>query len=89
MTSRSLTGVLAALTLAAVTAPAAAREPGIATLAEAERAHILSALAALGWNITRTARALDISPTTLRKKIADYGLVRRLGDPGGPSAGAP
>lgn len=44
------------------------------TLADAERAHIARALASQGWNITQTARTLDISPTTLRKKIEDYGL---------------
>jgi DNA-binding NtrC family response regulator len=31
------------------------------------------------WNITHTAEALAVSPTTLRKKIADYDL-RRPGD---------
>ncbi|MCX8038102.1 MAG: sigma-54 dependent transcriptional regulator [Candidatus Sumerlaeia bacterium] len=46
----------------------------IATLREAEKEHIARALAAKGWNITRTAKLLHISPTTLRKKIADYGL---------------
>jgi two-component system response regulator AtoC len=45
-------------------------------LREAERLHIRRALAATGWNITQTARLLEISPTTLRKKIADYDLHR-------------
>ena len=46
------------------------------TLDEAMRSHILSVLDSQGWNITHTARVLDISPTTLRKKIADYQLKR-------------
>ncbi|MBX7255541.1 MAG: sigma-54 dependent transcriptional regulator [Candidatus Hydrogenedentes bacterium] len=45
------------------------------TLRDAERDHVEAALYATGWNITHTATMLDISPTTLRKKIADYGLV--------------
>jgi two-component system response regulator AtoC len=44
------------------------------TLADAERDHIARTLAAQGWNISRTARTLEISPTTLRKKIQDYSL---------------
>lgn len=43
-------------------------------LRDAERDYIESALYANGWNVKRTARLLDISPTTLRKKIGDYGL---------------
>jgi len=46
----------------------------ITTLREAEKAHVLRALEATGWNMTQTARLLDISPTTLRKKISDYKL---------------
>jgi len=52
-------------------------ETGIRPLREVEADAIRSALDHEGWNITRTARGLDISPTTLRKKIADYGLARR------------
>jgi two-component system response regulator AtoC len=48
----------------------------VLTLREAERRHIVRALERLGWNITHTAEALEISPTTLRKKIADYDLRR-------------
>ncbi len=51
----------------------------IIPLREAERRHIARALVRLDWNITHTAEALEISPTTLRKKIADYNLRR----PGG------
>ncbi len=45
------------------------------TLAEAEKNHVEMTLRRLQWNITQTARQLEISPTTLRKKISDYGLV--------------
>ena len=44
------------------------------TLAEAEKIHVATTLQELDWNITRTAKQLAISPTTLRKKINDYGL---------------
>lgn len=46
------------------------------TLAHAEKVQIKKSLEENDWNITRTARILEISPTTLRKKIADYGLGR-------------
>jgi len=46
----------------------------IETLAQSEKRHVERALASTGWNITQTARLLEISPTTLRKKIDDYGL---------------
>jgi len=54
--------------------------PGVLkTLREAERDHVRVALNATGWNITQTAALLDISPTTLRKKIHDYGLSAPTG----------
>lgn len=43
---------------------------------QAEKIHIEKALAALDWNVTHTADALEISPTTLRKKIKDYGIKK-------------
>lgn len=43
-------------------------------LHEVEKGHIEKALIATGWNITQTARVLQVSPTTLRKKINDYKL---------------
>jgi two-component system response regulator AtoC len=46
----------------------------VTTLADAEKAHVRRMLDRSGWNITQTARVLNISPTTLRKKISDYGL---------------
>jgi len=56
-----------------------ARAVEVQPLREAEKAHVAAALDATGWNISRTARLLEVSPTTLRKKIADY----RLGRPSG------
>jgi two-component system response regulator AtoC len=47
----------------------------IKTLRDAERDHVEAALYAAGWNITHTASMLDISPTTLRKKISDYNIT--------------
>jgi len=54
--------------------PAASAEFVAVTLAEAEKTHLEKTLIALQWNITKSARQLAISPTTLRKKIADYGI---------------
>jgi DNA-binding NtrC family response regulator len=54
--------------------PAAAASGPIPTLAETERAQVLRALEATGWNITRASELLGISRPTLRKKIADHGL---------------
>ena len=47
----------------------------IKTLRDAERDHVEVALYATGWNVTQTAALLDISPTTLRKKIHDYQIA--------------
>lgn len=56
--------------------PATPSHSGIRPLEEAVRAHVEEALRATRWNITLAARMLDISPTTLRKKISDYGIQR-------------
>jgi two-component system response regulator AtoC len=45
-----------------------------ATLADAEKRHVEKTLNSLRWNITKVAKQLAISPTTLRKKISDYCL---------------
>ena len=77
--------VLTADDLAFMQAPQGPPEPAdIVPLEQAERLHIEKALLATGWNITQTAKALRISPTTLRKKIADSHL--RAPNPG-PSSG--
>ncbi len=49
-------------------------DEGVVPLRETERRAVRRALDANEWNVTRTAKQLEISPTTLRKKIADYGL---------------
>ncbi len=46
----------------------------IATLDAIEKNHIQQALNCLSGNITQTAKALDISLSTLKRKIKDYGL---------------
>ncbi|QBG46097.1 sigma-54-dependent Fis family transcriptional regulator [Verrucomicrobia bacterium S94] len=46
------------------------------SLAEEEKGYIQYVLETKDWNISQTARILDISPTTLRKKINDYNLTR-------------
>lgn len=44
------------------------------TLAEAEKAHILSALYECGWNQARAAEALGIGRTTLWRKLKEFGF---------------
>jgi two-component system response regulator AtoC len=51
----------------------------ILPLRDLEARYVKHALDRMEWNITRTAEVLQISPTTLRKKIADYGLRAREG----------
>jgi transcriptional regulator with PAS, ATPase and Fis domain len=55
---------------------AKAAGPGPGSLAEAERAHVQSALDASGWNITRAARVLDVDRVTLYNKIKKYDLKK-------------
>lgn len=43
-------------------------------LAEVERAHILKSFERNGRNLTTTAQALDISLSTLRRKLTEYGV---------------
>jgi DNA-binding NtrC family response regulator len=57
-----------------VTGAPARPSPG--SLAEAEKAHILAVLGANGWNITRSARTLDVDRVTLYNKIRRYDLKR-------------
>jgi Nif-specific regulatory protein len=47
---------------------------GLATLAEAEKQHILRVLEAVGGNRSAAAKALDIGRNTLARKLKDYGL---------------
>ena len=48
--------------------------PRLPTLREAERAHIMRALEASGWNKKEASRVLEISRGTLYRKIVEYGL---------------
>jgi len=46
------------------------------SLREAEKKHILQVLDETGWNVTRSARLLEIDRATLYNKIKNYGLSR-------------
>ena len=48
----------------------------IVPLSAVELAYVEKALMAFGWNVAKTAKALQISPTTLRKKMSDGGLQK-------------
>lgn len=48
--------------------------PELQSLAQAERAHILRVLEAVGWNKKQAAQILEISRGTLYRKILEYGL---------------
>ncbi len=50
----------------------------IMPLSIVEKDYIAKALLFTNWNITKTAKLLEISPTTLRKKINDYGIADKL-----------
>ncbi len=53
-------------------------EPSVRlSLRDAEIRHILQALQAEQWNITRAAAVLDIDRATLSRKIKRYGLVKQ------------
>jgi DNA-binding NtrC family response regulator len=48
--------------------------PGEGSLASVERAHIQSVLNSTNWNISRSARILEVDRVTLYNKIRKYGL---------------
>jgi two-component system, repressor protein LuxO len=51
---------------------------GIVPLAEMERAYVMKVISLCAGNIPRSARALDISPSTLYRKLAGWeGASRR------------
>ena len=54
----------------------ATKSRGESYLFEVEKNHIETALEFYKWNISQTARILEISPTTLRKKISDYKIKK-------------
>jgi two-component system, NtrC family, response regulator AtoC len=47
---------------------------GMNSLQAQERQHLIAALQQAGWNVTKAARALDISRDTLRYRIDKHGL---------------
>ena len=60
------------------TAPESKNPSPILSLRQMEKQHIENALKTTTWNITQTANLLEISPTTVRKKIEDYYLRNNL-----------
>jgi len=54
---------------------------GASTLAEIEKAHIVSALERHGWNKAQAARALGISRRRLYRLIEKYGITRSSSQP--------
>ena len=48
--------------------------PGAGSLSSVERAHVQSVLDTTGWNISQSARILEIDRVTLYNKIRKYGL---------------
>jgi DNA-binding NtrC family response regulator len=52
------------------------RTPGVRSLAEVERAHVLRVLEECDWNISHAARVLEVDRATVYHKIKQYGLVR-------------
>ena len=72
--------------VARLTGPKATEATGLGTLLEcrtyddfkhaAERAFLLHKLRQLDWNVSETARALEMPRSNLYKKIERYGLAR-------------
>lgn len=46
----------------------------ISTLKAKEREHIAGVLSSTAWDIDRSARLLQVSPSRLRRKIREHGL---------------
>jgi two-component system nitrogen regulation response regulator NtrX len=75
-----------------------AREGGLGSLLDvptfeefkhaAERAYLIAKLRAFDWNVSETARALDMPRSNLYKKIERYGLSREGGGVPAPVTGA-
>ena len=74
----SSTGILSAADIQdAIRSDTPQNIPGrILPLFEVEKQHVQAALSFYKWNISKTARKLEISPTTLRKKISDYDIEK-------------
>jgi DNA-binding NtrC family response regulator/tetratricopeptide (TPR) repeat protein len=88
--------------LAVTRPPESAREEPVAplddTMGDVEREHLLRALEATNWNISRAATALRVSRNTLRYRIEKHGLRpgmspprarRRVLHPTAPASAAP
>ena len=54
-----------------------AADSSVESLEELEKKHILHILARYEWNISRSARALNVDRVTLYNKIRKYGLKQR------------
>jgi two-component system nitrogen regulation response regulator NtrX len=54
----------------------------------AERAYLVAKLRAYDWNVSETARALDMPRSNLYKKIERYGLSREGGGVPAPVSGS-
>ncbi len=63
---------------AELSAPSIGSAANLLTLAEVEKNHIEHALRRLSHNYTRTAKALGISISTLKRNIKQYGLAPRI-----------
>lgn len=59
---------------APITGPRGSTTPASVSLAELERRHVLETFEAQGRNLTHTAAALEISLSTLRRKLRLYGV---------------
>ena len=75
---RHLTGMVGAFSDKALgpAAPVRPRED-LRSLAEVERDHIEHIMALKGGNVSAAAKILEVSRTTLYKKLRDYGLGER------------
>jgi DNA-binding NtrC family response regulator len=77
LTQRSDTLGAKDLTLVGIQKPASAKlSTGGVSLDAMEREHLLSALTACDWNVSRAAKYLHISRDTLRYRMERHGLQR-------------
>ena len=64
---------------ALIPAPAKNAPPAARAEVAAERAYLVAKLRAFDWNVSETARALDMPRSNLYKKIERYALSREGG----------
>jgi transcriptional regulator of acetoin/glycerol metabolism len=72
---------------ALIPAPAKGAAPAAKAQVAAERAYLVAKLRAYDWNVSETARALDMPRSNLYKKIERYGLSREGGGIPAPVSG--